>query len=268
VAIRPLCVEELVEVLAIDFDDAEGVPKLNPDWRWEDHEQALLSSCSSLITIVNADDSRVVQFSHFSVKEFLISPRLCTPSKYASYYHVNLEDAHMTLAQACLGVLLQLDGHLVFNDVKNSYPLATYAARYWVRHAQYEKVSLQVQKAMEYLFDQDQPYFILWLRVYDIDTRAEYPSIFRIFVPREKSGASPLYYAALCGFHDLAERLIVKNPEQVNADGGFFLRPLVAALAGQHFRTAELLHHNGADPDIKNSAKRTPMYAASYFGDL
>ncbi len=38
VAIRPLRVEELAEVLAVDFDDVEGIPKLNPNWRWEDEE--------------------------------------------------------------------------------------------------------------------------------------------------------------------------------------------------------------------------------------
>jgi hypothetical protein len=32
VAIRPLEVEELAEVLAVDFDDTEGVAKLKPDW--------------------------------------------------------------------------------------------------------------------------------------------------------------------------------------------------------------------------------------------
>jgi hypothetical protein len=68
VAIRPLDVKELAEVLAVDFDGADGIPKLKTNWRWEDEEQALLSSCSSLITIVEADDSRVVQFSHFSVR--------------------------------------------------------------------------------------------------------------------------------------------------------------------------------------------------------
>ena len=45
VAIRPLRVEELAEVLAVDFDDEEGIPKLKLNWRWEDQEQALLSSC-------------------------------------------------------------------------------------------------------------------------------------------------------------------------------------------------------------------------------
>jgi hypothetical protein len=62
VAIRPLQVEELAELIAFDFNDAEGIPKLNASWRWEDQEQALLSSCSGLIAIVDAEDSRVVPF--------------------------------------------------------------------------------------------------------------------------------------------------------------------------------------------------------------
>jgi hypothetical protein len=52
VAIRPISATELAEVLAVDFDDAEGITKLKPDWQWEDEEQALITSCSSLITIV------------------------------------------------------------------------------------------------------------------------------------------------------------------------------------------------------------------------
>src|SRR5712671_3430110 len=79
VAIRPLRVEELAEIFAVDFD-SEGVAKLNPSWRWEDEEQALLSSCSSLISVVDSGDSRVVLFSHFSVKEFLTSPRFAASS--------------------------------------------------------------------------------------------------------------------------------------------------------------------------------------------
>ena len=90
VATRPLRVEELAEVLAVDFDDAEGIPRLKPDWRWEEQELALLSACSSLIAIVQAGDSRVVQFSHFSVKEFLTSPRLAIASGEVSSYRIDL----------------------------------------------------------------------------------------------------------------------------------------------------------------------------------
>jgi len=55
-----------------------SVPILDEDLRWEDQEQAVLSACSSLITIIGDMDSMVVQFSHFSVKEFLTSDRLAT----------------------------------------------------------------------------------------------------------------------------------------------------------------------------------------------
>ena len=56
VAVRPLRVAELAEVLAVDLDDSEGIPRLNADWRWEDQEQALLIACSSLIAVVEAGD--------------------------------------------------------------------------------------------------------------------------------------------------------------------------------------------------------------------
>ena len=168
VAIRPLRVEELAEILAVDFDDEEGIPKLKLNWRWEDQEQALLSSCSSLIAIVESEESRVVQFSHFSVKEFLTSSRLATSSGDTSRYHIVLEPAHTILAQACLSVLLRLDKSVKWSDVGNSFPLARYAAEHWVAHAQDEKVSSCLRKAMEYLFDVDKPYFSAWLQSYEI----------------------------------------------------------------------------------------------------
>src|SRR5437588_4204045 len=70
VAVRPLRVEELAEILAVDFNTSEGIPKLNEALRWEDQEQAVLSACSSLIAVIKGKekDSHVVQFSHFSVK--------------------------------------------------------------------------------------------------------------------------------------------------------------------------------------------------------
>ena len=183
-AIRPLDVKELAEVLAVDFDDAEGIPKLKPNWRWEDEEQALLSSCSSLITIVETEDSRVVQFSHFSVKEFLTSERLATSNGNVSHYHIDLEPAHTILAQACMGVFLQADNHEE-NGVEKRSPLVGYATLHWVIHAQSERVSSFLRKAMEYLFDLDRPYFAAWLELHDIDTD---PKI---------DPSSPLYYFAV-----------------------------------------------------------------------
>ena len=268
VAIRPLRVEELAEVLAVDFDDAGGIPKLKPSWRWEDQEQAILSSCSSLITVVDARDSRVVQFSHFSVKEFLISPRLATSSADVSRYCIALEPAHTILAQACLSVLLRVDDRIAKTGVEIGSPLAGYAARHWVTHAQFETVSLHIRKAMQFLFDSDKPHFVTWIRLHDMDTKPPYISAFHNFAPYSKSDAAPLYYAALCGFQDLVEHLIVKYPQQVNASGGFYMTPVVAALAGRHFQLAKLLHRNGSSVDPRGSGGQSPLYSVAYYGDL
>jgi len=274
VAIRPLRVEELAEVLAVDFEAAEGMPKLNASWRWEDQEQALLSSCSSLISIVDGagddsdHDSRAVQFSHFSVKEFLTSPRLAIPSQDVSYYHIDLERAHTIMAQVCLGILLQSDDRSEHPGAGNSSPLVKYAAEHWVSHAQFKNVSSNVRQAMEKIFDQEKPYFAAWIELHDMDTDAPSPSPFFQFTPYSKSPAGPLYYAALCGFQDLAEHLIVKYPQEVNADGGYYVTPFVAALAGRHFELAQLLHRNGSSVDERGRAGFTPLISAALSGDL
>ena len=265
VAVRPLRVAELAEVLAVDFDDAEGIPRLKPDWRWEEKELALLSACSSLIAIVQAGDSRIVQFSHFSVKEFLTSSRLATACGEVSNYHIDLEPAHGILAQACLGVLLQIQDN-VDSRTRMDHP-ARYAAEHWTTHARFE-VSSRLHKGMRYLFDANKPHFEVWLTLCDIDTESNDDATFYEFAPYDKSPATPLYYAALCGFHDLAEHLIIKHPQDVNADGGYYIRPLVAALAGEHFQTADLLRHYGADLDVRGHSWTNPLHAAAFSGNL
>jgi ankyrin repeat protein len=184
-------------------------------------------------------------------------------------YHVALEPAHTILGQACMSILLRSDDReeQSGNGVGNNSPLARYAAEQWVAHAQFEHVSSYLRTPMEYLFDLDKPYFAAWLELYDIDTNSHGDS-FYVFTPINKRGASPLYYAALCGFQDLVEYLIVKYPHHVNASGGWYVRPLVAALAGKHFQTAELLRHRGADPNVQCLSGNTPLYSAGSYGDV
>ena len=89
VSVRPLRVEELAEILTFDFDAAEeGIPKFHPDRRPRTKRRLCLSICSSLITIVDNRGSRVVQFSHFSVKEFLTSNHLASSTGQLTSYHI------------------------------------------------------------------------------------------------------------------------------------------------------------------------------------
>ena len=147
-------------------------------------------------------------------------PRVASPSTSSediSRYHVSLELAHTILVQACLGVLLHSDGCSIHGSIGNNSPPARYAARHWVDHAHGENTSWRLRKAMEYLFDPHKPQFGAWLQLYDIDFRVKHSSPFFMFVdPPPESVATPLYYAALCGFHDLAKHLIDKHPQHIN----------------------------------------------------
>jgi ankyrin repeat protein len=122
---------------------------------------------------------------------------------------------------------------------------------------------------MEDLFDADKPYFPAWLQVHNIDTRPLRSSILYYFALNEAPNmATPLYYAALCGFHDLTEQLIIKHPQQVNAAGGYYESPLGAALSGGHFEIAQLLYERSADLDVQGYYNRTPLGGASFSGQL
>ena len=127
VSVRPLSVEELADIIAVRFDET-APPTFNTDWRPEDSEEAVLEACSSLVSIVNVAGSQIVQFSHFSVKEFLTSERLATAEGRLSYYHILPKLAHVTLAYVSLSVLLQLDDTVDRNTIRH-IPLAHYAAQ-------------------------------------------------------------------------------------------------------------------------------------------
>jgi hypothetical protein len=261
VANRPLSVAELAEILAFDFDDAKGgIPKLNSNWRWEDHEQAVLSTCSSLVTVVPNDGSPVVQFSHFSVKEFLMSDRLATSRRDISQYHISLVDAHTVLAQASLAVLLR-DPDV--NVQADNVVLAGYAAGYWMTHARFENVASQVRDGMEDLFDLDKPYFEAWVQLHDIDAEESYyfPNM-----PDPERGARPLYYAALCGFLNLVEHLILKYPQYACARGGHCGTALHAASFRGRLQVVRYLLQHGVDVNVRDSGNDTSLLLASWKG--
>jgi ankyrin repeat protein len=44
------------------------------------------------------------------------------------------------------------------------------------------------------------------------------------------------------------------------------MRPIIAALAGEHFQTADLLRRGGADPDVKGQYETIPLHSAAFFG--
>jgi ankyrin repeat protein len=264
VASRPLRVEELAEVLAFDLSTG-GIPKLNEDWRWENEEEAVLSACSSLVSVIIEDGFRVVQFSHFSVKEFLTSDRLASCAEESRFY-IPVEDSHMILAQACLGVLLSLD------DSTDGYgpwnlPLYQYATSYWVGHAQVGKVELEIKDTLDCFFDMDKLHFSAWIRS-EQSLGWELSSCSEDEDTDVPPSAAPLYFAAWRGFHGLVKRLLIKHPEQVHHLGGEYGTPLHASVSGGNIEIAQLLVACGADVNSLSALNLTPLHIASQMGHL
>ena len=172
-ALRPLRAKRLAELLAFDFE-AGPIPKFCEDWRLRDPVQAVLSTCSSLLSIVSHkfDDTEkpreVVQFTHFSLKEFLTSPRLADANDMnLRRFHISVIPAHTLAARACLGYLLHLNKDVrVINKSVRKLHFTQYSADHWVSHALLDDVLPSVKEGLKELFDPSKPHLAvcIWIR--------------------------------------------------------------------------------------------------------
>jgi ankyrin repeat protein len=266
-AIRPLRVEDLAEIFAIEFGQ-DSTSNFKESWRPENPEEAVFSACSTLITVTEDEGSKIVQFSHFSVKEFLTSERLRTTNDAnIRHYYIPLDAAHTMLARTCLTVLVQLDEKV---DKKRlaTFPLAFYAAQHWVDHVKYEDVASRVQDVMERLFDPGKPHLAAWAWIYDVERGQVRDSIDALPESPTPRDATALYYAVLCGFSGLAEHLIVAHTEYVNAKCGRHGTALHAASYMGHLDAARVLLHHGAHVNMTNGSGRAPLCVAYNGGHL
>jgi len=144
-----------------------------------------------------------------------------------------------------------------------NFPLALYAAKHWVEHARFEDVSSYIQDGMDLLFDKDNPHFAIWVWVCNMD---EYCSESIYTACPEQLDAVPLYYAALCGFRGLVERLLTAHTQDLNAEGGAYRAPLNVALAKGHLDIVLFLLDRGADGQNGGEMDQTGLYIASSSG--
>ena len=253
VACHPLSVEELTGFLAFNFGAGE-IPKLVEARQSEYPEQTLLSMCASLITVVNDSGSHTVQFSHFSVKEFLRSGRLTTRTPPTlSHYHIIMTPAHTIVAQACLDALVHLDENVSMDSLGN-FPLAKYAAVHWVDHAHFENVSLDTK----ILLDPRKPYFPVWTRICELEGCLQ-----------PQGERTPLQYAAQFGLRDAVEFLIVERLQDVNdRSTSDNVTPLFTAAENGYLEVTRILLQHGADANSRCNHIMAPLHPASKKGHL
>ncbi|KAH9062463.1 ankyrin repeat-containing domain protein [Lactarius vividus] len=275
---RPLRVEELAEVLAIEFG-AEGTANLETGWRPEEAEEAVLSTCSTLIMVVdnvdykynnnNNSGSRIVQFSHFSVQEFLMSSRLIGSRPNVSRYHVLLEPSHMILAQACLSNLLRLDDSIDEENILK-FPLAMYAANHWHVHTLQENMNPRIQEDIRRLFDLGKPHYAVWTWIRNA-SHGPSRQWMEIRVRPSQLAALPLFYAATFGLRDLVADLVATRPQDINATHIYEGPPLLSAVLCGHLEIAKLLIEHGAHASIGDGSqfgRHTPLGEISAKGYL
>jgi len=283
VAVRPLLLEELAEVLAVDFSERVGVPKFDKGLRWDGQERAVLSACSSLITVVEErrrhSNTITVHFSHFSVKEFLTSDRLAASTTDGlRYHHIRLGPAHTIMAQVCLSVLLCFTKHTDLRAI-GSYHLAKYAAKHVHDHANFEDVLSRVIDGVDDLLDPEKPHFDTWLwlqiresksgnrrnphlppRFFDARISSRRRSTSLVYLPR----VAPLYYVAALGHIYLAQRLILTRPQDLHVRDDRGRTSLhIAVLAGQ-VEASKLLIGHAADLDILDIEDHNLLHMAAY----
>ncbi len=263
VAFRPLRVDELAEFLAFDFN-AGPISKFNEDLRPDDPVDAVLRTCSSLLSVVDVEGSQVIQFSHFSVKEFLTSTRLAASSDVISRrYHITMAPAHALVAQACLGILVHLDENITRDNLAN-FPLVKYAAKHWVDHVRFENVSQHMEEGMKRLFDPRMPHYAICFWIHHPMSRRNLQHERPLPFP-----GTPLHYATLLGLRSIVEFLVIEHAQNVHSQD-FIDRATPLHLASQrgHNEVVHTLIKLGADVTARNKKGWTPLHLSSRRGHV
>lgn len=284
VAVKPLNIEELVEILAIDFDS--DLPCFNEESRLLDPER-VLSMCSSLVTKIeprsrqDEDDkarwerdlleqkfghiSPPVKLAHASVADYL------THSK-PSPYHFTQYAARQFMAQACLAYLLNPEfskGHerkLLMVRYRD-YPFLRHLTINWPRY-----VKKGPSDPDDYLLPRTRQLLHAFFETHNLPSGGNFAFWLGMMMPSAPpkdsfvSRTHPLYYAASFGLADIV-RIILDTETNIDINelgGRAHATALHVACYRDHPEVVKLLLERGADPDIPNSTGESPMYWANF----
>jgi len=268
---RPLLVEEIAEIVAIDV---EHDPVFDREDVLEDSLESL-NICSSLVTMTTTEElsrrvpndgldpaGHVIALSHYSVKKYLISQR--SQQGRAAQYSMHGADCNEVIARSCLGYLLQLQRPESFSEESiEEFKLAQYSAEFWIRHAQESVEQTEtLSRLVLNLFSTGSGAYLNWIRIYDPDS----PYKRRQFGKVLGEVPAPLYYAARFALTKIVSLLLLESEVDVDAQGGEYGNALQAASAIGHEEIVKLLLDKGADVNAKGGKYGNALFAASTRG--
>jgi hypothetical protein len=244
---RPLSVEEVAEVVAIDL---ARNPAFDCDEVLEDPLE-VLDICSSLITITTVEKiwdrpgTQIVALAHYSVQEYLMSDRI--KQGPAKQYSMQEAECHDEIAKASLKYLMELQQPFSAKDLK-THRLARYSAKFWSHHFRKtaDKMGGTSHLALT-LFSRDNPAYFTWIQL----SAGNVPGPSSLGRKRLQRTETPLYYAAQLGLRTIVRLLLDAGAE---AQDGCFENALQAASAEGKEQMVKILLDEGAEINKQSSA--------------
>ncbi|CUS07291.1 unnamed protein product [Tuber aestivum] len=239
---RDLTLSEIREGLAIEV----GSKRMDPDNRLNDEED-ILDICGGL---VDRNEKNIAELTHFSVKEYLISPNLAKGK--ASYYYIDETLGNAEISKIIYTYLLLEDfsagpcSTVAEFDLRGrEYPLFLYASKSNWKHV------------LKYEYGSDMALDALLVRFYSNDNNPNFNSWRQALsskdgnVTRYLDPACPtatLVYASLAGLWQLVKGIIGRGAG-VDFSGGGTVTPLQVAAEFGHSKTVKVLLKYGANTE-------------------
>jgi ankyrin repeat protein len=244
-SLRPLCIEEVAEVAAIDISRS---PAFDPDEVLEDPLD-VLSICSSLVTLTTVSKSdthdrprnsrRLVALAHYSVKEYLVSDWI--KHGEAKRYSLEATACHNAIAQGCLRYLHQFQQpNMRPSDIIDKFALSRYSATGMEYHIQMANHKIkQSRRPVLDFFSSANPAYENWIQLHDHDKMFDWDRL----SPEGCDMPRPLSCAAMMGIRHVVE-ILLEAGANPNEDHESVLQ---AAVIGEDEEIVEMLLKRGAN---------------------
>ena len=298
-SIRPLTLQELAEGMVIDTEELV----FDPDEQRLTNYRHVIEICSSLVSVSVSKDVNpykmpwlkekldiernhlyfqalkhveVVQFAHFSVKEYMTLERAKAVPSVARFAFSPMT-AHRSIAELSLVYLRDFSGGVRLNQIDfKSFTFLAYAAQHWPEHWR-RQLSLGDQEGINGLIqrildtEEDHSAYINYINICRpdalVDQQYSSPFAFRTQQARSLDTIpEPLYYTSQLGHLQLCEWLLDERGCDVNSIRGTFGQAIQIAARFGHTDVVKLLLHHGAQVNRSCGEYAYPLQAAAYGG--